>query len=255
MFDGKNGTYSCEQVPIADGCGVRGKDHSILSFLSIGNSHPAPFPLQTGARYGTTSCVIANKQENSGKLVSVEPDYRVWNLLDENAKAHNCHFWLLRGAVSDRPVTIDGTFYSTRSIAAPSKTHRARGWHGQDRCNDLDAHSRIPLEPPKSSYTYEELQAVTKLRFTALLIDCEGCIESLFAGNSVSLDKLLQDVNTIILEADMPVGALDCTHDCVDYAVWIAKFAAMGLAMVETVQDPVYPKIFHYVFQRKVGSA
>jgi hypothetical protein len=182
----------------------------------------------------------------------VEPDYRVWNLLDENRHTHNCHFLLLRGAVSDRPVTIDGTFYSTRSVAVKA-TRGAKGWQGpQDRCT---TDQNLSAMSPKRSYTYEEIQEVTKLRFTALLIDCEGCIDSVFAGNVAPLGELLKDVKTIVLEADMPVGAQDCTHDCVDYAVWIAKLKAIELEVVETVQDPVYPKIFHYVFQRKVDHA
>lgn len=180
----------------------------------------------------------------------------MWNLLDENRHRHNCHFWLLRGAVSDRPVTIDGTFYSTRSVAV-NATRGVKGWQGpQDRCTtDQNLSVSGKTLSTKRSYTYEEIQDVTKLRFTALLIDCEGCIDSLFAGNVAPLGELLKDVKTIILEADMPVGAQDCTHDCVDYAVWIAKLKDLGLEVVETVQDPVYPKIFHYVFQRKVDLA
>jgi hypothetical protein len=177
----------------------------------------------------------------------------VWNLLDENRHTHNCHFWLLRGAVSDRPVNINGIFYSTRSVPI-NGSRGAKGWLGpQDLCT---AEQKLPASSQptsiKRSYTYEEIQEVAKLRFTALLIDCEGCITSLFAGNSAPLGELLRDVQTIILEADMPVGALDCTQDCVDYTVWIAKLKEIGLEVVDTVQDPVYPKIFHYVFQRKV---
>ncbi len=60
--------------------------------------------LETGARYGTTSCEIAFKQKNSGLLVSVEPDSSVWPSLHSNRQSHNCNFHLLQGVVSNRPM-------------------------------------------------------------------------------------------------------------------------------------------------------
>jgi hypothetical protein len=165
--------------------------------------------------------------------VSVEPDARVWNLLDENRHTHRCAFWLLRGAVADRPMRVAGSTYSTRST--PLR-----------KASDTDTHTS-----GRQSYTFEQIQAVTKLSFSALLIDCEGCIESLFSGAPhVPLSQLLQGVQTIILEADMPTGAPDCAFYCVQYSTWIAKFDSVGLKLTHQEQDPVYRKIFHYVFQR-----
>ena len=51
----------------------------------------------------------------------------------------------------------------------------------------------------------------------------------------------------------MPIGALDCTHDCVDYTQWIKDFAEAGLKVVFKQQDPVFTKIYHYVFKRNVN--
>ena len=92
----------------------------------------------------------------------------------------------------------------------------------------------------------ESIQSITNLTVTALLIDCEGCIETLFMGNQQSLEQLLRGVNTIILEADMPIGALDCS----DYASSIVKFKKLGLNVVYKQQDPIYKKIYHDVFRR-----
>jgi hypothetical protein len=201
-----------------------------------------PARLQVGARYGTTSCAIAKQQGNSGKLVGVEPDNRVWNLLDHNRNIHSCNFWLLRGVVAERPAVISGTFYSTRAVSG-NKT----GGTVVDNCGEKTSNYKFPS---KHHYTYSELQNITALRFTALLIDCEGCIETLFAGNGLPLSELLRDVRTVILEADMPVGAADCTHDCVNYVKWVDSFKAVGLRVVYQMQDPIYSKIQHYVFQR-----
>ena len=39
---------------------------------------PTDSVLEVGSRYGTTTCEVAVRQNNSGKLISVEPDHRVW---------------------------------------------------------------------------------------------------------------------------------------------------------------------------------
>ena len=40
--------------------------------------HPSDVVLEVGSRYGTTTCEVAVRQNNSGKLIAVEPDHRVW---------------------------------------------------------------------------------------------------------------------------------------------------------------------------------
>ena len=39
---------------------------------------PSDSVLEIGSRYGTTTCEVALRQNNSGKLVAVEPDHTVW---------------------------------------------------------------------------------------------------------------------------------------------------------------------------------
>ena len=39
---------------------------------------PTDTVMEFGGRYGTTTCAIAAKQNNSGALIAVEPDSRVW---------------------------------------------------------------------------------------------------------------------------------------------------------------------------------
>ena len=39
---------------------------------------PSDSVLEVGSRYGTTTCEVAVRQNNSGRLIAVEPDHRVW---------------------------------------------------------------------------------------------------------------------------------------------------------------------------------
>ena len=186
----------------------------------------------------------------------------MWNLLDENRKQHNCNFWLLRGVISDKPAGITGTLYSTRSKPQSHKENQNKkklayemncgsAVHtAHDSALDNNNNTSVQVHSPYRHYSLESIQAITNLKVTALLIDCEGCIETLFMGNQQPLEQLLRGVNTIILEADMPIGALDCLHDCVDYASWIVKFKLLGLNVVYKQQDPIFKKIYHYVFRR-----
>ena len=185
----------------------------------------------------------------------------MWNLLDENRRTHKCNFWLLRGVIGSQPAEVSGTFYSTRTVSKSETPKNGVGLSGAKSAFKADINGLACGTQPnadadavtlsKQHYTFEEIQSTTHLKFTALLIDCEGCIETMFS-NTTSLATQLSSVNTIILEADMPIGAEDCTRDCVDYSKWVADFASMGLKVVYKEQDPVYVKIYHYVFKRGV---
>ena len=39
---------------------------------------PQDVVMEFGGRYGTTTCAIASVQNNSGALIAVEPDPKVW---------------------------------------------------------------------------------------------------------------------------------------------------------------------------------
>lgn len=98
----------------------------------------------------------------------------------------------------------------------------------------------------------QDLQQKTGLTFTALLLDCEGCINAVF-GNKVdtnSLRSTLSNVRTIILEGDMSDRDPMCTSFCVDYGSWRDKLAEIGFRIVYEEQDQKFASIIHYVFQR-----
>merc|ERR1711957_1134507 len=59
--------------------------------------------MEFGARYGTTTCELAKKVGNSGRVIAVEPAITAWNDLEANLLAHHCHAHVVRGVVGKRP--------------------------------------------------------------------------------------------------------------------------------------------------------
>lgn len=197
----------------------------IRSFL-----RPTDHVMELGARYGTASCEVSKLQNNSGTVVSVDPDISVWPALELNRYTHKCGGWLVRGVISDRGVTtVEENGYATRAVAKDA----GRG------PNLL-----------KTSFTLNEIQNITGLHLTALIIDCEGCLPFLFQGAS-SIRDALANIRVILMEGDMPKGAPDCKHDCVDYIAWENKFADAGFTMIEKEQDKLFPWIYNYVFEKQ----
>ena len=46
--------------------------------------HPTDIVMEFGGRYGTTTCAVAARQNNSGALIAVEPDPKVWAIQEVN---------------------------------------------------------------------------------------------------------------------------------------------------------------------------
>jgi hypothetical protein len=207
-------------------------------------------PVQLGGRFGTTSCAIASQQRNSGKLVVVEPDRDVWFILAHNQQLHRCSFWTFRGAVSHTPVVVSSAEYATRAISNPSASSPTN-------------------KAPVVVMNYFALQKAVNMSFTAILIDCEGCIEQLFAlppthrdsssvTNELDISEaqakhvrtMLETVKTIIIETDMKQQTPHCQHDCVNYHKWFALFSRLGYKQTHSARDVVYSFIDHVVFSR-----
>jgi len=188
--------------------------------------------LELGARFGTTSCALAAATRNTGRVVSVEPDHRVWSYLRSNRQSHRCSIHIVREPVGNTNVVFRGGNYDSTGVAAPRKVKR-------------DASGR-PLY-----YTYTELQEAVGFTFTALLIDCEGCIDRLFEGTGLPLQTLLKDVRVILLEADNPkADNSPCKSQCVDYESWVEKFTHLGFRVDKRITDKKFPWIEHFAFTR-----
>ena len=46
--------------------------------------NPTDIVMEFGGRYGTTTCAVAARQNNSGALIAVEPDPKVWAIQEVN---------------------------------------------------------------------------------------------------------------------------------------------------------------------------
>jgi FkbM family methyltransferase len=109
--------------------------------------------LEVGARYGSNSCAMAAKQKQSGRLVVVDADRRVWTSLEKNRLSHSCNFHTVRGVIGRKDVHIFEHGYGT--LAAPTA--------------DVSA----PLVP---HFTLEDVQQQYNVKFDAANFDCEGCL-------------------------------------------------------------------------------
>ena len=135
--------------------------------------------LELGARYGSVSCIINSKLNNKNNQVSVEPDIRVWDALEENKKRNNCYFNIVKGFISNKKldlVNLDDYLggYGSTSIENES--------------------SLIP------HYSLETIKNKYNLNFNVLVADCEGYLEQFFDENPTFYDNL----RLIIFEADYP---------------------------------------------------
>jgi hypothetical protein len=211
-------------------CPIEAVEHELVEKYLL----PSDSVLELGGRFGTTSCQIAAKQDNSGRLVVVEPDQLVWNLLAQNRIEHSCNFWIFHGVISNAPVIIESANYATRAVTP-----------GSDEIGKKHA----------GFMHFDTIQERTGVHFNALLIDCEGCINAIFRNKQgdasmKTITSYLSNVEVIILEADMPMNAPDCIENCVDYNAWLKRFKLLGFTKVHEKPDVLYDYIVHYVFER-----
>ena len=132
---------------------------------------------ELGARYGSVSCVINSKLNCKTNQVSIEPDDRVWNALERNKMANNCGFHIVKGFVSEKKLGL-------------TNLDECMGGYGATFIEQQE--SNIP------SYTMAEINNKYKLKFNALVADCEGFLERFFDENP----NFYNDLRIVIFEAD-----------------------------------------------------
>jgi len=138
---------------------------------------PDDVVLELGARYGSVSVVINRKLNNPLNHVAVDPDPRIWECLKRNREVNGCKFRILKGVISQRPVALAEL----------------------DDCHGYGTTSVHTTEPTTvKSYTLEEVQDLYDLKFTTLVADCEGFLETFFDENPWMYDQL----NTVLYEQD-----------------------------------------------------
>lgn len=135
--------------------------------------------LELGARYGSVSCAINSKLKNKTNQVSVEPDERVWQALENNKKNNNCEFNIIKGFISNVKLGL---------------TNKQVCYNGYGTTSIKDDNSNIP------SYSLEQIMETYNLKFNVLIADCEGFLEQFINENP----KFCENLRLIIFEADYP---------------------------------------------------
>jgi FkbM family methyltransferase len=187
-------------------CFIESPEHALVHKWIPSNATVLEF----GARFGTTTCEIAKKLGNSGRLVTVEPDNFVWRDLEQNIKSHNCHAHVLRGAISASPIRMLSSGYGGRSDAS-----NLRG-------------GGVP------TFKFDEVEQASGLKFDTLLIDCEGCAQDMMDQIG---PKIQSQINLIVIEADMPDTGGDCTSHCMNYKKFFDFLKQSGFAQVDEFND------------------
>jgi FkbM family methyltransferase len=134
--------------------------------------------LELGARYGSVSCTINNNLGIKTNQVVVEPDERVWEALEINKKANNCHFHIIKGFISYKKLNL-----------TDKSSHLGCGTSTIE-----DSNTTIP------SYSLSEIKNKYKLNFNVLIADCEGFLEMFYDENTNFFDSL----RLVIFECDRP---------------------------------------------------
>jgi len=138
--------------------------------------------LELGARYGTVSYCINSNLDVKTNHVAVEPDYTVWNVLEQNLRANECHTRIVKGFISRQKIGLSFSGYGT----SYTKSNYAAFW--------------------PDCFTLEEIETKYNLEFDTLIADCEGGLEIFLDENP----KLYDSLQFIMFEADAPEK---CNYD------------------------------------------
>jgi len=168
------------------------------------------YVLELGARYGGVSCEINKKLKNKKYQVVVEPDSRVWEVLEKNRDRNNCEFEIVKGTISKTPQKI---------IMNSRKFDDNNDWatYCEDSSNTTIQNYDLPNKP-----------------FNVLVADCEGFLETFYRENM----ELFMRLRCIIIEKDR--------REHCNYEYLESEFLRLGFQIVyKDISDG-----FHTVYQR-----
>ena len=215
--------HRCATFTHARFCGLEWDEWVLVDALV----RPHDAVLELGARWGTTSCWLAKATNNSGRVVSVEPQWYAVYHATRNRDAHKCAYHLLHGTVGAKPQRL------IRSAAAGDDY----GTHTLPVSDD-SINGTVGALP---HFSVGELERRIGANFSVALLDCEGCIDDLFGGEGGA--QLLRNLNLILIEQD-------AGHD-VNYTAWGEKLTAHGFSRVWLLADSFPVKqMYHSAWQR-----
>jgi len=181
--------------------------------------------LEVGARYGSVSCAIAQKQKQSGKQVSVDADHRVWESLEKNRVSHNCSFHTVRGLLAKQDGRIFEDGFGT--VAAPGSV-------------DEVGHAKLRGSVTVPHFTLEEVEKEYGLKFDAANFDCEGCAAFLLKDFPI----LKTQLQLIILEQHDD-GEANATADLLTNGWVMVDHASRQRVLVNTAKQGQTPGSAH----------
>ena len=181
-------------------CGIEHDTWLMIDALVV----PSDVVLEFGARYGTSSCALASATNNSGHVISVEPDPTATDDLLENRRTHRCNFAVVQGSVGDTAIALS--------------TAHTNGYEQRSR-RPHDGHS-----PSVPNLRLEQVERRLSISVNVVLIDCEGCV-GLVLGQAGLLGRL----DLVMIEED--------ATDATDYARWHTALSAAGFVELWRSRD------------------
>jgi len=178
--------------------------------------NPNAVVLELGARYGTVSCVINKILNDKNNQVSVEPDQRVWEALENNMKTNDCSFNIIKGFISNKKMSLENLDC----------------WYGYGSSSVEDTNSTIP------SFTLEYAEQLVGKQFDTVVADCEGFLEQFFNENP----RMYSQIKTIIFEKDYPKV---CDYDLIK-----RNLTANGLRLVGGISEKTGKPLFREAWQK-----
>lgn len=132
--------------------------------------HPGAKVLEIGARYGQTTCQLSTllgltgadgtNNETGAKLVSVDADPDVWDILEANLAEHKCNAEVVRGTIGSKSYKL----ITARSASEEEATHIGYGNFIVD-VGDPRPGTIVPAHSVKS----------LNVNFDTLALDCVRC--------------------------------------------------------------------------------
>ena len=157
---------------------------------------PDDVVLEVGARYGTTSCAVAETQQNSGKLITVEADPSVWGALTYNMDTHSCSGHQIFGVLGEKDLTL---IEENMLIKMPL------GYAKMTSEDEAVPGVRV------AHFTWNEVEQKTGLKITSIIFDCEGCMFPIIAAYGHKFSQ----IQKVIIENDNHQGP-NCDEECQD---------------------------------------
>ena len=125
---------------------------------------------------------------NSGALISVEPDHVVWAAAEFNKMSHNCRGYSVLGVLGEKDVWMEGYKDEEEMGEDEKKSYNKRTKKNEDREMVRIRH-----------FTWDYVEQETRLLVNTVIIDCEGCWVEFIDTYE---DKFRNQIEKIVLEND-----------------------------------------------------